>query len=303
MTESPPELSVIICTYNRANLLARCLDSFVDQTLDSQRFELIVVNNRSTDDTSAVLEQFRIKIKNLQVFWEENAGLSYARNRGIRESRGALIAFIDDDARASSNWCQEIISFFSNHKDAAAVGGPYTAYYDSPRPEWFLDRYGSWNLGEGLKIMGNDEYVNGTNMIFRKFIFEKIGLFNTGIGMKGSKISFGEETNLHRRMNAAGYTVYYAPSIVVSHLVRAEKMNLFWLLKTRYAGGRSESLIFQRKTSSLKLLILVIFQFFSSIGEFFNSGEKYFRSRFADAAGNFIYRFGVFIASLTREKD
>ena len=102
------KISVIVCTYNRAYLLKNCLRSLVDQLVETSTFEVIIVNNNATDDTEEVAKSFTEKYPNFRYIIEPNQGLSNARNRGYKEAKGEYVAYIDDDARAYTDWVENI---------------------------------------------------------------------------------------------------------------------------------------------------------------------------------------------------
>ncbi|MFH1754161.1 MAG: glycosyltransferase family A protein, partial [Candidatus Latescibacterota bacterium] len=103
------KLSVIVCTYNRSPLLVSCLDSLVNQTLPVTNFEIVLVNNNSTDDTQAIAERYAGGHGNIRVINELKQGLSHARNRGWQEAKGKYVAYIDDDAKTLSDWAGRVV--------------------------------------------------------------------------------------------------------------------------------------------------------------------------------------------------
>ena len=102
------KLSVIICTYNRVELLGKCVNSLMTQTARKENYEIIVIDNNSTDNTADLIRKIKIINSNLRYVKEANQGLSYARNRGWKEAKGEYIAYIDDDCKADNNWCKHI---------------------------------------------------------------------------------------------------------------------------------------------------------------------------------------------------
>jgi glycosyltransferase involved in cell wall biosynthesis len=109
-------MTVLICTHNRASKLEGALRSLEAQTLPKERFEVIAVDNASTDDTQAVLDACSSRaILNLRKVREMELGLDAARNRGLREAGGEIVAFLDDDARARSDWAESILKGFERH--------------------------------------------------------------------------------------------------------------------------------------------------------------------------------------------
>ena len=137
---SGPAISVVICTYNRAELLANGLQSLCEQTLTMSHYEVIVVDNNSNDNTRAVTENFCQQYPNIRYFFETQQGLSHARNRGWREAKADYVAYIDDECKVPSQWltiAKQIIDRLS----PAVFGGPYYGYHNTLPPRWWKESY------------------------------------------------------------------------------------------------------------------------------------------------------------------
>lgn len=245
-----PKISVVVCTYNRAALLPVCLQSLADQTADKSLYEVIVVNNNSTDETQKIAEDFSAPYQNFRVVREPQQGLSRSRNRGWREAKGKYVAYIDDDAKACPDWLEIMLSFTQRHPEVAAFGGPYDAFSLVNLPSWLPPEAGSSNLnGNERPIKVGAEWISGTNMVFTKEILSSVGGFNTELGMSGSKISYGEETRLLLDLDKKNVVIYYVPEMKVQHLIADYKMNLKWQLLSWYSNGRCSPLSFNRRRS------------------------------------------------------
>ena len=235
-------ISIVVCTYNRSALLSVCLYSLVRQDAEKGLYEIVIIDNKSTDDTSVVAQRFVNNNKNIRLIFEEKQGLGNARNRGFIEALGKYIAYIDDDALAHKDWVSKMYNFILRHPEVKAFGGPYFPYSLMEIPEWMPSEFGKNSLGEKERpIRFGNEWITGTNMVFSKNIFSEIGGFRDDIGMNALKISYGEEIEFLRRIGSSGQIVYYVPSMKVDHLVANYKMNVIWLLKSYYAKGRSKA--------------------------------------------------------------
>jgi glycosyltransferase involved in cell wall biosynthesis len=248
-------ISVIICTQNRADLLSTALESVCRQAFGRDNYEMVVVDNGSTDATPAVVDRFRERYPNIRYFREETPGLSVARNRGWREARGEFVAFLDDDAKANPDWlavaAQDIGIW-----NPDVFGGPYLAYYSTSRPDWFKDSYGSFNpYSQPKTLTSSDEYLSGSNLFVRRSLLEKLGGFDASLGMRGKKIGYGEEARLLRRARQEfpKALIYYEPKLVIQHLVRPEKFRLRWQVCNRFNLGRSSYLAFSDDVHTLEL--------------------------------------------------
>ncbi|HSN59661.1 MAG TPA: glycosyltransferase, partial [Ferruginibacter sp.] len=119
------EISLVICTYNRCRYLPEAFESINRQTLSPEKFELIVIDNNSTDETALITHQFIASNPQLNVRYcfEENKGLSFARNRGVKEANSAIVNYVDDDAVLSPGYLKAMLLFFQAYPNAAGAGG------------------------------------------------------------------------------------------------------------------------------------------------------------------------------------
>jgi glycosyltransferase involved in cell wall biosynthesis len=285
-----PIVSIIVCTYNRSDLLKDALQSFTDQTSDKARYEVIVVDNNSCDNTEEVVRTFIERQKNFLYVKEPKQGLSHARNRGYMEARGKYVAYIDDDARAESSWVENIIDFTSRHPEIAAFGGPYKGFSLVEVPKWYKDSYGSWTLGEKEKQICQNEWINGTNMIYERSLLKNFGGFNPKIGMAGKKMSYGEETNLLIKIKEKNLPIYYVPDIVVEHLVADYKMSFMWMLKSDYMNGLSGLETFGLQRRPLRQLSVTLYLFLYGIARFILSKERHLKARVLESFSIFVIR-------------
>ena len=277
-----PMISVVVCTFNRADLLSGCLDSLVEQTIATTTYEVIVVNNNSTDDTQAIAENYARRFDNISVVLEKQPGASKARNRGVQESGGQYLAFIDDDAKAEPDWLEKMISAIDT-ANPDICGGSIYPFYKTKKPKWFKDEYEIRQVRDAPGFLREDEYISAANLIFKKDFFEVLGGFDEEIGPKGEEFSYGEETNLLVRAHECrpGCLVYYDPNIRVRHLVPEHKMRVTYFLRSKWAIGKLAKNIFRQNkpsfySSSARLIYTIMRLSFSlSIGLFIRSRSEY----------------------------
>lgn len=249
------QISIVVCTYNRAMLLGCALQSLAKFDLEASLCEIIVVDNNSIDNTSHIVDEMSANISNLRYVKEANQGLSHARNRGWREARGEYVAYIDDDARACPDWLETMADFIRRRPKEEAFGGPYAAFAQVPIPQWYPPGYGSWDLGDEERVISvGKEWLNGTNMVFKRTLLERVGGFNTRLGMSGDTVAYGEETRLLLELDRRGVPVYYVPQMKVEHLLASYKISLRWLLNSAFQNGRCARETFDRKRSLLSHL-------------------------------------------------
>ena len=231
-----PLISVVVCTHNRAELLAGALRALHAQELDDSVFEILVIDNNSTDVTREVAAGF----PGVRYIHEPRVGLSHARNRGFAEARGEYVAYTDDDCEPPPQWLAVAKDVITEHAPEV-FGGPYRAFYRSPKPAWYKDEYGSREPGPGARFLDPGEAVAGNNMFFRRDALDLSGGFDPDLGMSGDRIAYAEETALQDRIRSLAATArtYYDPRLYVLHLVRPEQMTLRWYLRACFGKGRS----------------------------------------------------------------
>jgi glucosyl-dolichyl phosphate glucuronosyltransferase len=260
------KLSIIVCTYNRAKILEGCLQALSVQALSPDFFEVVVIDNNSTDNTQAVAELFVNELTNFRLVTEYIQGLAFARNRGWKEALGEYVAYIDDDAEAFPDWVESIIEYSQKNPSAVAFGGPYMPMMDTTPPVWFPPEYGNFSLGETeFSINAVSEFLCGTNMVFKRDVLFEVGGFNTALGMSGCTIAYGEETRLQIDLKRKGYEIYYVPTIQVKHLLASKKMSFRWLIQSVYAVGRCSSETFCVKRSIFSCLCGLCYGFFYAL--------------------------------------
>jgi glycosyltransferase involved in cell wall biosynthesis len=234
--------SVVICTHNRVDLLQGALASLVTQDIDADSYEIIVIDNASTDTTPDVVQHFQAEYPDLtiQYWYEEQVGLSHARNRGYDIAQGQYIAYLDDDARAPRTWLSQARQLIAQY-DPQALGGGASPFYLHGKPAWFDDRYGTDRLTEVARFLQPDEpYIYGYNMLFPRAELVRLGGFDPQWGMCGRTLAYAEETDLLQRLWRSNHTVkvYYDPDWVVEHCVKPERMQLGALCRQRFIQGR-----------------------------------------------------------------
>lgn len=242
-------ISVIICTYNRAKLLTNLLNTICEQTLACSEYEVIVIDNHSSDDTAAVTQSFAARYPQVRYCFEPRQGLSHARNRGWQEAKGDYVAYIDDDCKAPPDWlavAQEIIETVA----PVEFGGPHYPFYNTAKPHWWRNAYDSRHTGGFERAAGYLEphmELIGNNLFFQRAIFAQIGGFDPDLGVTGNTLRYGEETEIHVRLcrHDPTHRAYYDPRLFVYHLVRPEKLSLCWQLRSTFMHGRAYYPIYQ----------------------------------------------------------
>ncbi|MBR2443032.1 MAG: glycosyltransferase family 2 protein [Rikenellaceae bacterium] len=252
------KLSIVIATYNRAADLVRSLESLVEQTQSVQDWECVVVNNNSKDDTEEQFARFceQHPSLNLRMVREQNQGLSWARNRGIAESRGEIVAIIDDDETVNAEFVEGYISLFEKYPEASAAGGRVVPHFMGGRPRW-MSRYterpiaGTLDLGSEIKPFEKG-YPAGGNMAMRRSAIEELGAFDTALGRTGSNPMGGEEKEIMYRFAKAGKAIYYTPTPVIYHYIPESKLTMEYFDRLCRMCGASERVMAQKSGRLLR---------------------------------------------------
>jgi glucosyl-dolichyl phosphate glucuronosyltransferase len=264
------DISVVVCTYNRVEaLMQRALASLLAQIILSEyRIEILVVDNASTDKTrQRVMNLMQMNTQySIRYIFEEKQGLSYARNRGVAAARGDIIAFLDDDAEATSGWLQAIVEAYHRHPDAWAVGGRTLPVCEGAKPRWFrghmLGYVGGHDYGPIEFLLSHKHGLQGANMSFRRKAFKEFGDFRTELGRAGQKKLSHEEGEFFRRMHNANKPIYYVPDALVYHYQAYSRFSFWSLVQVSYLNGVSESLEdyfhFNRKTILRRILTKLV---------------------------------------------
>jgi glucosyl-dolichyl phosphate glucuronosyltransferase len=218
-----PQITVVICTYNRYELLPAAVASIELQDFPADGYELIIVDN---SDDLAARERFLDGLEitcNHRYFTEACPGLSRARNIGVHVASGDIIAFIDDDAKAAPDWLLNIADTFSQRERAGVVGGPVRP----KRPAWLHPQLEPYltilDRGTETRALEPYEWLAGTNIAFRAEALERAGLFPENLGRIGRLLLSNEELIVSDRIRSLGYEVVYNANIVVHHRIHADR--------------------------------------------------------------------------------
>lgn len=237
-----PAITGIICTHNRERYLERCILSLLDQSLETHNYEILVVDNGSTDSTKDICDRF-INRPNFHYIFEPVLGLSQARNTGWRNAKGKYVGYIDDDATADHVWFEKSIeAFHSSTPEPEWVGGPVQLDWEVPAPGWLTKEYygalGWVDWGDEARFLeGAGEWLVGCNSLYRLDILEKMNGFDTRLGRKKKLLLSGEEVQFQHRLKAINGRLYYHPGILISHSVPKERIEPRFFYRRYYWGG------------------------------------------------------------------
>ena len=243
-------ITVILCTYNRCHMLREALNSAMAMKLpEYTTWEVLVVDNNSSDKTREVVTEIGTRYPGrVRYLFEPNPGKSHALNAGIRVALGDVVAFMDDDVTVDPLWLGNLTACL-DQDEWAGTGGRIIPVWSSSPPNW-LPREGRYPLGPlamfdlGPQAGQLTESPIGTNMAFKREVFEKHGAFRTDLGPRpGSEIR-GEDSEFGNRLLAAGGRLRYEPSAIVYHPVQQDRIRKQYFLSWFFDKARSTVLEF-----------------------------------------------------------
>ena len=239
-------LSVIICTYNNVELLKRSLSAILNQSLENNKFEILVIDNNSDDGTEEYIKEIISLHENLRYIKEPNQGLSYARNRAVKESRGEIITYIDDDAIAEKDFLKVVIEKFKTYPSILCLGGKVIPQIDFYVPIWFIKKYRnflvlSYDAGDRDVYLDKMHGPVGANISFKRSVFEKFGLFDVNLGRNKDKYLANEEELFIRRIKCIVHSCLYSPDAIVRHVAKPTRVGRRFLLHRAFYKGISDA--------------------------------------------------------------
>jgi glucosyl-dolichyl phosphate glucuronosyltransferase len=241
-SSAAPEISVVICTCNRSAYLANCLRGLERQSLDANRFEVLIIDNASSDDTAAKTAEFASRNAHFRYHFEPRMGLSIARNTGARLSRADVIAYTDDDAVADPSWVERFCARFRDYpREVGIIGGDVIPVWESPRPAWLVEEL-LRPLSAGLKwstearFLRPGEWLIEVNSAYRKAALERVGGFPEQLGRVGATLLSGDGA-VNLLIEQAGYLLFYDPQIVVQHHIPVSRINKAWFRRRAFWQG------------------------------------------------------------------
>lgn len=241
--------SFVTCTYNRAEYLSRTLQSLVEQDFDPENFQIVIINNNSTDSTAEVCESFVNKYPNLKIehHKEMSQGLSFALNRGIQEAKGEYIIYVDDDETIGKEHLKKLAEYLDKHPEIFLAASAVIPIYEEAEPKWmspFTRRLvgGYFNLGHKIKKLKKTNYPGTGHTIIKRELYSQFGSYNTELGRKGRGLLGAEDKDMSFRLVSNNIECYYLPEIPIYHHIPVYKLTDEFFTKLTYSTGRSEKI-------------------------------------------------------------
>jgi glycosyltransferase involved in cell wall biosynthesis len=229
------------------------------QSANAPPFELIVVDNNSTDTTREVVERFAVSDRRVRYLMESRQGLSHARNAGIREARAPLVAFTDDDVRAQPDWVATIVRAFAEHPEADVVGGRVLPLWPSAPPDWLtIDHWAPLALADYgdssvAVTAAHPICLVGANLSFRRRVFDAVGVFDTDVQRVGDRIGSLEDHEFLLRLLRTGRQGVYDPRIVVYAEIQPNRLQRAYHRRWHRGHGHFHALLRSAEMEQTKL--------------------------------------------------
>lgn len=253
--------SIIICSYNRFELLISTVESILSVLKERLDLEILIIDNNSTDQTPCLEKKYRSN-KLIKYFRENEQGLSNARNRGLKEATGEILIYLDDDIELVDNYFEICDQAFSN--PLISISGGKVLPYKINIPKWLPLKYyylvSVFDLGDSPKTV---KYLMGGNFSIRRIAALQIGLYNINLGRYAKSLSGGEEIEFQNRATELGYKIYYNPNQNILHKIN-DKLNKKYVLAYSEELGKSEKII-DKSYSQIKVIKKYIKSYISII--------------------------------------
>jgi glycosyltransferase involved in cell wall biosynthesis len=245
-------VTVAICTFNRAESLGRTLDSMTAMRVPKDlTWEIVIVNNNSTDHTDHVIGEFRGRLPVRREF-EPRPGQSNARNKAIEAANGEYIVWTDDDVVVDSGWLTAYVEAFRRWPNAAVFGGRITPRYEAPVAKWVAESeavligpYAIRNFGDDVRPLSADEESHlpyGANFAIRA-VEQRAFRYDPNLGLAPNRRRLADDTDVILRILGSGATGYWIPNAMVEHCIGHERQTVRYIAD--YSAGLGETIAFR----------------------------------------------------------
>jgi glycosyltransferase involved in cell wall biosynthesis len=234
-------VTVAVITYNRSRYLREALGGIVRQGYPPERWELLVVDNNSSDDTREVVASFALSIPAPRHIVEMRQGLDHGRNRAIAEARGDIIVLADDDILVGPDWLEQMVAPFSgesSHK-IGVVGGEVVPVFPDGMPAWLEGSHRPLAFRRDAGPLPPGQAPMGANFAFPKWVFVRFGKFDTHLDRQGARLFSGGDTEMIRRIRAVGLEAWFAPAAKAMHQIPASRLTLRYAMRHAFDSARS----------------------------------------------------------------
>lgn len=236
------KVTVAIPTYNRADFLRQTLAGIAAQQFPRDHFEVLVIDNNSRDHTRRVVEEFAAARPAPRYILETRQGLDYGRNRAIAEARGDIILFADDDILVQPDWiAQMAVPLLADAADRkiGAVGGEVIPVFPDGLPDWVREWHAPLRFRADTGPLEVRHCPMGANLAFPKWVFDELGVFHTALDRAAGSYFSGGDSEMIRRVRAAGLEVWFSAAAAVKHQMPASRTTFRYAARHAFDSARS----------------------------------------------------------------
>lgn len=242
MPDSPIKVTVAIPTYNRAGFLRQTLAGIAQQQFPRDHFEVLVIDNNSRDHTREVVAEFAHTQPAPRYIHEPRQGLDHARNRAIAEARGEIILFGDDDILVQPDWLAQMavpLLADAGARRIGAVGGEVIPVFPDGLPDWIREWHAPLAFRRDTGPLEPRHSPMGANLAFPAWVFKNLGHFHTALDRAAGNYFSGGDSEMVRRVRAAGHEVWFAPAAAVKHQMPASRTTFDYARRHAFDSARS----------------------------------------------------------------
>src|ERR1700722_5888418 len=234
-------VTVAVITFNRSRFLRQTLAGLVAQEYPSDCWELLVIDNNSTDDTNDAVASFMASSPSPRRVLETRPGLDFGRNRAIVEARGDIIALVDDDILVERDWLSQLVAPFSSQDSHSigVVGGEVVPVFPDGVPAWLEGAHSPLRFRRDPGPLPPGQAPMGANFAFPRWVFERFGNFDTSLDRQGARLFGGGDSNMIRRIRTAGLQAWFVPGARVLHQIPAGRLTMRYALRHAFDSARS----------------------------------------------------------------
>ncbi|HEY7499699.1 MAG TPA: glycosyltransferase family A protein [Vicinamibacterales bacterium] len=275
-----PIVSVVLPTYNRGSALTRAVQSVLDQTASPESYEIVVVDNNSTDETPRVIQRLaQANPSRIEYVLETRQGVAYARGAGIARARADIVAFFDDDVCVSPEWIETIVRTFAEHPEVECIGGKVLPEWSAPPPPWLTPSH--WaplalqDFGDAPMTVSheNPRGLISANLACRKSVFDRVGGFSPQFQRVKDGIGSLEDDEWIRRLWKAGGRALYVPELVTTTEIPSTRLTREYHRRWHRGHGKFYALLRAEEMEA------------TSMGSLFGVPAHMYRSALGDVAG------------------
>jgi glucosyl-dolichyl phosphate glucuronosyltransferase len=236
-----PRVTVAVLTYNRSRLLRETLACIVRQNYPAGRWELLVIDNNSKDDTKEVVSSFFSAGTPPRLVVETKQGLDHGRNRAIDEARGEILVLADDDILVEPDWLSELVAPFSsdNAHKVGVVGGEVVPVFPDGVPPWLEGAHRPLAFRSDPGPLPPGQAPMGANFAFPRWAFAQFGKFDTNLDRQGERLFGGGDSEMIRRIRASGLEAWFVPGARALHQMTADRLTFDYARRHAFDSARS----------------------------------------------------------------